>query len=81
MVHGFGVWSVGLKLFAWWDRWLWGTVEKCVEHWSESSVSVDGEGDEDCLVVEEVSYHCVAGYGWFCCVVGCAVKFLTFEVL
>lgn len=81
MIHGFGVWSAGLKLFAWWDRWLWGTVEECVEHWSESSVSVDGEGDEDCLVVEEISYHCVAGYGGFCCVVGCAVKFLTFEVL
>ena len=81
MIHCLGVRSAGFKLFARWDRWLWGAVEECVEHWSESSVSVDGEGDEDCLVVEEVSYHCVAGYGGFCCVVGCAVKFLTFEVL
>lgn len=52
-----------------------------MEHGSESAMSVNCDGDEDCLVVEEVTNDYVSGDGWCDCVVGASVEFVTFVVL
>ena len=52
-----------------------------MEHRSESAMSVDCDGNEDCLVVEEVTDDRVSRDGWCNCVVGASIEFFTFVVL